>query len=139
MIISRISRASKHGTDVNVITHDMISVFLKGTLDEKFDGDFGYSKYDYRNKHIVDIENSYIHTSNRVPLIRHSACNINRPADGTEGKYRRLSYRASAFICIKTANTDVYGLSGVIPLTPCAPRAGLEPTTTRLTAHLVEC
>lgn len=40
----------KDGTDVNAVILDMMSVLLKGVLDEEPDEELGYSEYDYRNK-----------------------------------------------------------------------------------------
>ena len=53
----------KDGTDVNSIMCDMMSVILKGALDEEI----GYSKYDYRNKETDNSRNGHssktMHTS----------------------------------------------------------------------------
>ncbi len=40
----------KDGADFNAVMRDMMSVLLKGVLDEELDQELGYSKYDYRNK-----------------------------------------------------------------------------------------
>lgn len=57
----------KNGTDVNAIMRVMMSVILKGALDEELDEELGYSKYDYRNKETDDSRNGYsqktMHTS----------------------------------------------------------------------------
>lgn len=37
----------KSGTDVNSIMHDMMSVLLKGVLNEEIEEGLGYSKYGY--------------------------------------------------------------------------------------------
>ena len=53
----------KDGTDVNAVMRDMMSVLLEGVLDEEF----GYSKYDYRNKDTNNSRNGHskktMHTS----------------------------------------------------------------------------
>ena len=57
----------KDGTDVNSIMRDMMSVILKGALDEELDEELGYSKYDYRNKETDNSRNGHstktMHTS----------------------------------------------------------------------------
>ena len=57
----------KNGTDVNAVMRDMMSVLLEGTLDEEFDEELGYSKYDYRNKETDNSRNGHssktMHTS----------------------------------------------------------------------------
>ena len=57
----------KNGTDVNSVMRDMMSVLLEGVLDEELDEEFGYSKYDYRNKDTDNSRNGHsqktIHTS----------------------------------------------------------------------------
>ena len=46
---------------------DMMSVLLEGVLDEEFDEELGYSKYDYRNKDTDNSRNGHskktMHTS----------------------------------------------------------------------------
>ena len=44
------------GTDVNSVMRDMMSVLLEGALDKELNKEFGYSKYDHRNK---DTDNSH--------------------------------------------------------------------------------
>ena len=46
----------KDGTDVNSIMRDMMSIILEGVLDQEMDEDLGYSKYDYRNKIIPEMD-----------------------------------------------------------------------------------
>ena len=57
----------KDGTDVNSIMRDMMSVLLKGALDEELDEELGHSKYDYRNKETDNSRSGYssktMHTS----------------------------------------------------------------------------
>ena len=57
----------KNGTDVNAVMRDMMSVLLEGDLDEEFDEELGYSKYDYRNKETDNSRNGHssktMHTS----------------------------------------------------------------------------
>ena len=56
-----------HGTDVNSIMRDMMSIILEGALDQELDEELGYSKYDYRNKETDNSRNGYsqktLHTS----------------------------------------------------------------------------
>lgn len=40
----------KDGTNVNFIMRNMMSIILKGILDQEMDEELGYSKYDYLNK-----------------------------------------------------------------------------------------
>lgn len=53
----------KDGTDVHAVMRDMMSVLLKGILDEEL----GYSKYDYKNKDTDNSRNGHsqktMHTS----------------------------------------------------------------------------
>lgn len=57
----------KNGTDVNAVMRDMMSVILEDVLDKKLDEEFGFSKYDYRNKHTDNSRNGHskktMHTS----------------------------------------------------------------------------
>ncbi len=57
----------KDGTDVNSIMQDMMSIILKGALDQELDEKLGYSKYDYRNKETDNSRNGHsqktLHTS----------------------------------------------------------------------------
>ena len=49
----------KNGADVNSVMKDMMSVLLEGVLDEELDEDFGYSRYDYRNKNTDNSRNGH--------------------------------------------------------------------------------
>lgn len=49
----------KNGNDVNSIMRDMMSVLLKGALDEELNEELGYSKYDYRNKETDNSRNGH--------------------------------------------------------------------------------
>lgn len=57
----------KYGTDVNAVMCNMMSVILDDVLEEELDEEFGYSKYDYRNKETNISRNGHskktIHTS----------------------------------------------------------------------------
>lgn len=49
----------KYGTNVNSIIRNMMSVILKGPLDEDMDEELGYSRYEYRNKETDNSCNGY--------------------------------------------------------------------------------
>ena len=57
----------KDGAGMNSIMRDRMSVILEGALDEEFDQELGYSKYDYRNKETDNGRNGHsqktMHTS----------------------------------------------------------------------------
>ena len=56
----------KNGTDVNAVMRDMMSVLLKGALDEELDEELGYSKYDYRNKDTENSRNGHLNNPGSV-------------------------------------------------------------------------
>lgn len=70
----------KNGTDVNSVMRDMMSVLLESVMNEELDEEFGYSKYDYRNKDTDNSRNGHsgktMHTSYgdmdvSIPRVRH--------------------------------------------------------------------
>ena len=50
----------KSGTDVNSVMCDMMSMFLKGALEEELGEELGCSKYDYRNKNTDNSCNGHL-------------------------------------------------------------------------------
>ena len=68
----------KNGTNVNTIMRDMISVILKGVLNEELNEELGYSKYDYRNKETDNSRNGY---SSKTMHTSHGDMNIAIPKE----------------------------------------------------------
>ena len=68
----------KSEADVNSIMHDMMSVLLKGTLNEEL----GFSKYDYRNKNTTNSRNGH---SKKTMHTSYGDMNVSIPRDSNGG------------------------------------------------------
>ena len=87
------------GTDVNSVMRDMMSVLLEGALDKELNKEFGYSKYDHRNK---DTDNSHNGHSQKTEHTSYGDIHVGE----NESAKLWLSFR------ISLKNRGVDGLTG---------------------------
>ena len=88
----------KDGTDVNSIMRDMMSIILKGALEQEMDEELGYSKYDYRNKETDNSRNGH---SQKTMHTSYGDMEIDIPRD-RKGEFNHRSSKSIRIRSLKT-------------------------------------